>query len=70
MKLKLLICILAIQLQAKQSIVWATCVYNNKILPCKLVDDKIYINSKEIKHKKLDVIVFDGDLCLIIKGIE
>jgi anaerobic glycerol-3-phosphate dehydrogenase len=40
--------------------VWARCVYNGAVKPCKLVNDKVYINGKEVDIQMVDVIAIDG----------
>lgn len=49
------------------SVKWALCTDGVKVVPCKLVNDKLYINGKSIKHKKLDVIEVDGELKVFYK---
>lgn len=49
------------------SLMWAKCVYNEKILPCKLVDDRVVINGKDMNVSKLDVISLDGLVYVLLK---
>ena len=46
---------------------WARCVYNNAVLPCKLVNGKVYINSKEVDIKMVDVIAIDGVVNILLE---
>lgn len=50
-----------------QSSMWAKCVYNEKILPCRLVDDRVVINGKDMNVSKLDVISLDGVVYVLLK---
>lgn len=50
-----------------QSTMWARCVSDKAVVSCKLVDDKIFINGKEANVTKLDVIVIDNVVNVLIK---
>lgn len=50
-----------------QSSMWARCVSDKAVVSCKLVDDKIFINGKEANVTKLDVVVIDNVVNVLIK---
>jgi len=67
MKAILALLLLAISSYSQQSTLWARCVYNNAVLPCKLVGDKVYINGKSRDIQMVDVISIDGVINILVK---